>query len=536
MMFVNSAQMQEIDRIMVEEYNHPGLLLMDTAGRKSAELLLKLYDTTQRFLILCGPGNNGGDGFAVARYLYYARRSVRVRLTHSPGIYRGDAKTQYRMLVALGIDVLELELPLEDDLNRYLQGGTVIVDALLGVGTRGKLKPEIAEVIDAFRNRNNPVVALDFPTGLIGDTGALLNRPLRCEHTFAFHLPKVCHYVTPAAKYCGEVHVLDIQIRADSAERLGLKTEILDAELIRSWWHSRNPEGHKGTYGHAFVVGGSRGRPGAIALTASGAVESGAGLCTAFIPGGVVSAFHRTTHENMSVPYGTERTVHLNETAADVFGSYLADKSVVAIGPGLGNNEDTVKFLTKALPYIHIPLILDADALNILADHPALWDSVPRGTTGYQTIITPHPGEMARLSGLTTEEVQEKRYEIALQFAASHKVIVVLKGAGTIIAAPNGYVYVCPAGNPGMASGGTGDTLTGIMAGFVAQGYPPLRAAALAVYVHGYSGDLVERLFGFEGVTASKIIRFTGAALKEILTGERIAPLTAYTRHTTDNH
>jgi NAD(P)H-hydrate epimerase len=238
----------------------------------------------------------------------------------------------------------------------------------------------------------------------------------------------------------------------------------------------------------------------------------------------------------MSVPYGTERTVHLNETAADVFGSYLPDKSVVAIGPGLGNNEDTVKFLAKALPYIQIPLILDADALNILADHPALWDSVPRGTSGYQTIITPHPGEMARLSGLTTEEVQDKRYEIALQFAASHKVIVVLKGAGTIIAAPNGNVYVCPAGNPGMASGGTGDTLTGIMAGFVAQGYPPLRAAALAVYVHAHSGDLVERLFGFEGVTASKIIRFTGAALKEILTGEHVLPLTSYTKHaSTDN-
>jgi NAD(P)H-hydrate epimerase len=312
--------------------------------------------------------------------------------------------------------------------------------------------------------------------------------------------------------------VLDIGILPQAVQQAGIKHRLMDDELMREWHKTRPADSHKGTYGHVLLAGGSKGMSGAIALATTGAVEIGAGLCTAFIPGAITCAFNRSTLESMSVPYGTERTHHLNATSAEVMAAYLEGKNTAAIGPGLGLTDETREFLPAILAKLpdHFPLVLDADALNILAEQPELWKHL-----GPKTVLTPHPGEMARLMGLQTPEVQQHRLELALELAKRRSVVVVLKGAGTLVTSPDGSAYICAAGNPGMATGGAGDVLTGAIAGLLAQGYKPIRAAAMGVYLHATTGDRLEQLYGQEGVTALKLARNLGRTLREMLTGER---------------
>lgn len=513
-MFVaNNAQIREADQWMTSEYAFPSLLLMESAARKSAEKILELYPAISHFLVLCGKGNNGGDGLATARYLHLAGKTVWCLLMDLPGVYEGDAKTNLKIVQELGLKLTVFENEPVEKIEQYLQSGTVVIDAMLGTGIEGELRDPVAKVVTLFNGFRNEKIALDMPSGLSGNTGQIFSRPLACAHTLTFQLPKICHFVTPASLYCGHIHVVDIGIYPEVIERLGIHTRLIDPALIRQWHRPRSPEEHKGSFGHVLVAGGSKGMSGAVAMATQGATEIGAGLCTAFIPGAISCSFHRTTLENMSLPYGTDRTAFLNTTAAEVFGTYLEGKRVIAIGPGLGLNDDTRGFLKATLEHLQgHKLVLDADALNILAESPELWDMLPE-----QTILTPHPGEMARLMGEETGKVQANRFEMARKLATERKLIIVLKGAGTIIASPDGNVYLCSAGNPGMATGGTGDVLTGAIAGLLSQGYAPLRAAAIAVFIHATTGDLLQELVGPEGITAQKVMRNLGRTLKAIL-------------------
>jgi NAD(P)H-hydrate epimerase len=517
MFITNAAQIREIDRVMMEEYAFAPLLLMETAGRKAADKIGRLYENVSQFLILCGAANNGGDGLVVARYLHQMGRKVWVLFSHSPQTFRGDTLINFEIVMHAGIRHSSFGETEPKEIEAFLKEGTIIIDALVGTGLRSELREPAFSMIAYFKQINNGVVALDMPSGLLADTGAVLTPPLRCEHTLTFQLPKFCHYVTPAANFCGKVHVIDIGIYPHIPDRLGIKSHLLTDELIAGWYRPRDKDSHKGSYGHVLLAGGSRGKAGAIALSAQSANMIGAGLCTAYIPGSAVSAFHRTTLENMSVAYGKENVPYLNGTAADVFLSYLADKNAVVIGPGLGHTQDTADFFANVLPHIQLPLILDADALNLLADDASLWDNLPA-----QTILTPHPGEMARLIGADSRQVQARRLESALQLAVERKVIVVLKGAGTLIALPDGTLYVCQEGNPGMATAGSGDVLAGAIAGLVAQGYSPAQSAAMGVYIHARAGDRIARIDGVEGVVASKLMRALGMTLKDILyTGQQ---------------
>jgi NAD(P)H-hydrate epimerase len=515
MRVTNNAQIREMDRIMVEEYQYPSLLLMETAGRKAAERILALYPAISRFLICCGPGNNGGDGLVVARYLQQAGKTVWLVFAQPADKFKGDAETNYKIVERSDLDHAVFAEVSDAQLSQFLHRGTIIIDAILGSGLQGELREPAASMLAHLRNKPNSVVALDMPSGLLGDTGAVLSRPLKCEYTLTFQLPKICHYVSPASQYCGRVETIDIGIYPSIEERLGLRTHLTTSDLIAEWYRPREQTTHKGNYGHVLFAGGSKGMAGSVAMATQAATEMGCGLCTAFIPGAISCAFHRTTLENMSIPYGTDYTPQLNETAADVFGTYLADKSAVGIGPGLGNSADTQAFMRNALPLISCPKVLDADALNILTACPDLWEQL-----GEQTILTPHPGEMARLMDQQTQEIQQRRLEYALQLARERNVIVVLKGAGTIVAAPLGEAYFCQHGNPGMATGGAGDVLTGAITGLLAQGYTPLQAAVIGVDLHARAGDTIARQNGLEGVTATKIMRSLGATLQTVL-GER---------------
>ncbi|MBX3100932.1 MAG: NAD(P)H-hydrate dehydratase [Bacteroidetes bacterium] len=522
MLITNSAQIREIERIMIEEYCYPSLLLMETAGRRCAEFLLRTYPDTRDFLILCGPGNNGGDGIVIARYLYSQGRHPQVFYTRPSTQMTGDVQVNFQILEKAGIPHTYYTDNTAADLARYLKEtpSCVVVDALLGTGTRQALKSPVKDILDTVREYpQHAVVAIDLPSGLLGDTGVLLNEPLSCAHTLALELPKICHYVQPAAEYCGKVEVIDLYMYGTILDRLGIKFELLNDTLIREWYLPRRENTHKGSYGHVMLAGGSKGKPGAIGLAAQAALEVGAGLCTAFIPGSITTAFHRQGMEHMSIPYGSENAAYLNETAGDVFGSYLEDKSAVVLGPGLGNTPETAVFLRKALERIKLPTVLDADALNILAEHPDLWKLIAENSDGYysNTVITPHPGEMARLLGVDTDDIQKRRYEQALKLAQLRKVVVVLKGAGTLIAAPNGTAYICTAGNAGMATAGAGDVLSGVVAGLMAQGYNSLKAAAMGVYLHASAGDCLTAELGPEGVTAGKISSAVSPVLHQIV-------------------
>ena len=514
MLVADATQIRAIDRKMIADHHFPGLLLMETAGRKSADYLLQHYPHIGRYLICCGPGNNGGDGMVVARYLAHAEKEVLVVFSHPPEKMQGDALTQWNILkhhptikncVFTNEEVTEI--------RTFLAEGAVVVDALLGTGLKDKVQDPILSLLNFLRGMRQTVVALDVPSGLSCDTGTVFTPPIRCEATLTYQIPKICHYITPASPFCGKVTVLDLGIYPTILDSAGIKVQVVTDDLIRQWYIPREKDVHKGTYGHTLLAGGSKGKGGAIALSANAATEIGAGLCTAFIPGSVACSFHRTTLENMSIPYGTQNVPYLNETSAEVFVSFLKDKSVVGIGPGLGNNPDTYQFLRNVLPEIRQTLILDADALNLIAEHPELWERLPQETP---VIITPHPGEMSRLTGQTVDEIQHSRLEIALDFAHKKNVFVLLKGAGTIVAAPTGEAYISAIGNPGMATGGSGDALLGVVAGLISQGYPVPEAAAMGVYIHAYAGDMVMDMYGHEGVTATKLIRNLGAALKRI--------------------
>lgn len=457
----------------------------------------------------------------IARYLNRMGKSVKLLFVNDPEEYVGDAQTNYRIISQMGIPCERFDPARPVEVRNLVADGTILIDALLGTGAKGPLRTPVAELINSLRPLHISVVAIDLPTGLNADTGHFETQPLRCDYTLTFQLPKVCHFVTPAAGFCGKIVLIDLGVYPEVIHSMKLNTFIMDHETTRRWYVPRDQNVHKGTYGHVLAAGGSKGKSGAIALTSRASLEMGAGLCTAFIPGSVSCAFHRTTLENMSIPYGTNNTAFLNETAAEVFLSYLTDKSVVAIGPGLGNNSDTRDFLKGCLPHLTLPVVLDADALNLLAEHPEIWSCITHDNEQPRFIITPHPGEMARLMNVNVPDVQEKRLECARTLAAQRNVIVVLKGAGTVVAAPNGTAYISTVGNPGMASAGVGDVLTGVIAGLIAQGYNLLKAAVMGVYLHAISAEIVVELFGHEGVTASKIARYLGAALKKVIESDQ---------------
>lgn len=511
MFLANTQQIREADRIMIEENKFPGLLLMETAGRRATEEILKLYPERSLYLILAGPGNNGGDGLVIARYLQVAGKVVQLLLSHDPIKYKGDAAINYKALSGSGVSCTLYESEKASGLLEDLPKDCLLIDALLGTGISSGLRELIAGMIDYFSQQNLETVAIDLPSGLSADTGNIFNPCLQASHTFTFQLPKLCHYLSPAATFCGETHVLDIGIWPRVVESLGIQRYLSSPEFIRQVYKSRVKESHKGTYGHVLTIGGSAEMAGAAALSSRAALFMGAGLSTAFVPPAAKAAFFGSdSPEVMCRSYTEGHAEHFSREAAAEAVQQLKGKSALIIGPGMDQDPDCAEFLAELLPQVRIPLVMDADALNLLSKYPELQQILPP-----QTILTPHPGEMKRLTG--KNDIQKFRLERAETFAHSSGAIVVLKGAGTVIALPDGRSWVNPTGNSGMATAGSGDVLAGAIAALLAQGYAPEEAAVLAVYLHGKAGDRYAEVKGAEGLTAVKIMEELSPALKEIL-------------------
>jgi ADP-dependent NAD(P)H-hydrate dehydratase / NAD(P)H-hydrate epimerase len=510
MKLVTAAEMRELDRLAIEEVGIPSLVLMENAGRSTYQVLRREFPQLRGpIVVLAGRGNNGGDGFVVARYLAHEGLPVNVLLMASRDQVRGDALVNLAILEQIGVEVEEV---LGEDrlsgVTHRLSRAELVVDALLGTGLNSPVRGLLAQVITRVNQARPPVLSVDIPSGLSADTGEILGAAVEAQVTVTYGLPKIGQILPPGRDLVGRLWLVDISIPPALAQ--GVKTELAEAAEMRGLLPPRPFASHKGTFGHLVVVAGSEGKTGAATLTAEAGLRTGAGLVTAAVPAGLNDILEVKLTEAMTLPLPEAGgTRSLGEKAWGPLRDFLADKTALALGPGLGTHPETQELVRALVRDCPLPMVIDADGVNALAGRP----EVLHGAAGPR-ILTPHPGEMARLLGLTSREVQSRRLDLTRSFAAAHGVWVVLKGAQTVVAAPQGHVSLNPTGNPILASGGTGDVLTGLIGGFLAQGLAPWDAARLGVFLHGLAADYLEENFGPRGHLAGDLL----ACLPELLT------------------
>jgi NAD(P)H-hydrate epimerase len=499
MKVLTAAEMREVDRLTIEA-GIPGIVLMENAGHRVMEFLGERFAplSAQRIVVLCGKGNNGGDGLVIARQLYSRAcpAELYVVLLAAPAELKGDAAANYRMLAACGCPV-HAAIPVE------ARCATLVIDALLGTGVVGAASGAMLEGIRAI-NREFPlaqVLAVDIPSGMPSDTGAPGGETARADYTVTFTAPKVAQVMPPNCDAVGELVVRPIGSAARLYQDVWLS--LVEPPMFRELLAPRAPSGHKGTYGHALIVAGSRGKSGAAAMCGLAALRAGAGLVTVAAAASAIAEIAMHAPELMTEPLRETESggIALN---ADI-GGVAHGKTVIAIGPGLGRAPHIAALVNGLVESCAQPMVLDADALV----------QSPAGN-GRTRVLTPHPGEMARLTGKTTAEVQADRIGIARAYAMEHEVTLVLKGQRTVLAFPDGRVWVNPTGTPAMGTGGTGDILTGLITGLLAQ-FPdrPDEAVAAAVYLHGRAGELGAEACGEQYLIATDILHYLPDAMEE---------------------
>lgn len=511
MKLATAEQMRELDRRAIQEVGIPGILLMENAGRGAAELIRERYGPRPRKVaVLCGRGNNGGDGLVIARHLRNWGWDVRVYLFAPKGEVTGDAKVNLDIWIRMGGEVVEVlgdgAIP---SLREDLALREVLVDALLGTGLKDEVKGLMRQAIELVNSLGKPVVAVDIPSGLHATTGKVLGAAVRADLTVTFGLPKVGQVVHPGADLVGDLRVVDISIPKGLIEEADLDHVLLDPEeLTLAPLGPRPKDVHKGNYGHLLLVAGSTGKTGACAMAAEAALRVGTGLVTAAVPGSLNPILEVKLTEVMTEPLPDEGGFFSPEALPKAL-ELLGGKSAIAIGPGMGQGAGARALVREIVRAARVPMVIDADGINCLVGALEVLKE-----KGAPVILTPHPGEMARLLGTTPKEVQGDRIGVARSFAREHDVILVLKGARTVVAEPSGKVFINPTGNPGMASGGMGDILTGMIGGFLAQGMDPIEAAKLGVYLHGLSGDMAREDLGEPYLSATDLLRYLPKAMR----------------------
>jgi NAD(P)H-hydrate epimerase len=514
MRVLNSAQMRQADRRTIDEIGVPALVLMENAGREVAAAIEAAHPEwlEGRVTVLSGRGNNGGDGFVVARTLRERGVDVGVVLIGRAAEVRGDARTNLDILGRLGIAVLEIP----DGQTWELHGSEIgraalIVDAIFGTGLSAPLSGLLETIVADVNESGVPVVSIDLPSGLSADCAEPIGCSIRANMTVTLAAPKLPLVLAAADNRAGDVIVADIGIPRDVINDIdGRRLEVLTGSWARGCIQPRSRDSHKGDYGHVLVVGGSRGKTGAAHLAALGALKSGAGLVTVATPAGCQDVVASLAPEYMTEGI-READGGLDPNDVD----RLLDTAawdVAAIGPGLGRSPSTMEFVRRFLERASVPVVIDADGLFAVGDDP----QVLSGHGGRVIVVTPHPGEMGRLVGRSADEVQMDRLEVAESFAATRRVYVVLKGHRTLVATPDRRVFINPTGNPGLATGGTGDVLTGAISAWLAQGREADVACSLGVYLHGIAGDLAKADESEVAMTAGDVAARLGSALRQV--------------------
>jgi ADP-dependent NAD(P)H-hydrate dehydratase / NAD(P)H-hydrate epimerase len=519
MKVTTTEEMRQIDRVTSERHGVPSLTLMENAGTHVADYVLRRYPRAERICVLCGKGNNGGDGFVAARKLHEAGKQVDVLLLGEPAEVKGDAVAMLAKLpVAPSVIRSEEELrsvwhgsptrvhgsETRATQSSALGNADLILDAILGTGFKPPVTGLFAAAIELINALPVPVIAVDIPSGAGAD--AFAPEPhLRCraDAIVTFTAPRPAHVFADLTR--GEIVVGQIGSPPEAIQSQ-LNLEVIAWPDIQACFAPRAPDANKGSFGHVLTLGGSLGKSGAAAMAGMAALRAGAGLSTVATPRSVLPMVAGFAAELMTEPLAETEAgaISLSATEYGRLDAIVAGKTVLALGPGISRQADTVQFIHAIVDRYPQPLVMDADGLNAFAGSTGKLNGSTR-----PMVVTPHPGEMARLAGISTEQVQQDRIGVARSFAREHHCIVVLKGHRTLIAEPDGHVWVNMTGNPGMATGGTGDVLTGLIAGMIAQ-FPNdlVRAVCAAVWLHGYAGDRVASTWSEQHLTATDLLGF----------------------------
>lgn len=516
MIVVTSKEMRELDRLTIQKYGVPSLTLMERAGEGVASALLRRFGRAAKggVLVVAGKGNNGGDGLVVARHLKKKRIPCEVVLLARKEELSRDAAEKLHAYLKVKGKLFEVTPESLSQLSERLKGKRLLVDAILGTGLKEEVRGLYAEAIAVMNTSGLPIVAVDLPSGLDTDRGEPLGTAVKTEMTVTLGFPKLGQVIYPGLSYVGELVVAEIGIHPGAVEEVQPQTELLEEGDIRWLVPSREPDTHKGTYGHLLVIAGSRGKTGAAILACRAAMRVGAGLVTLAASRSLNNIFASSLVEVMTEPLKDDSGAEIEPLNDHDWRRLLDKKSALLFGPGIGVKDSGRNTLRRLLKNVEIPWVIDADGLNILAEEVErlrFAKSPP--------VLTPHPGEMARLIGADTAAVNRDRIGVARSFARDHRCHVVLKGARTVIATLDGRVFINPSGNPGMASGGMGDVLSGMLAGFLTQGFQVEDALRLGVFLHGFVADQLAEEKGEIGMIASDVIERLPAGMKALKEG-----------------
>ena len=508
-----SEMMAHFDRKAEESYNVPSLLLMENAGSSVADYILSLDEEIYTAVVVAGTGNNGGDGFVVARHLHQNEVSTTVIVVGNPEKIKGDARTNFEIVKTIpGINLFKAENYNEwAELLPFIEGADVVIDALFGTGLKRPLEGFYADVVNDINFAAKKIISVDIPSGLSANTWEEIGPAIYADATVTFEAFKIAHLFPPAEDHVGELVLARIGIPPEAYEEdeyLPYRFVYPDGLFPRKLF-MRESGSHKGDYGHVLIIAGSKGKTGAAVMAGAAALKSGAGLVTVATPESVLPTVASFMPELMTYPL-KDRDGFISEKAIDQLAEVLEGKTVVAVGPGIGTEEETERFLKALIEKVRVPLVLDADAINLLARE----EKLPSFSSF--TVITPHPGEFSRLIRKPKQEIMADRLNIALNFSLQHNLVLVLKGYRTLVATPDGVVYINGTGNPGMATGGSGDILTGMIAGFLAQAedHELEESVIEAVGFHGLAGDLASLDLTQPYLTATDLLDYLPEAFK----------------------
>jgi NAD(P)H-hydrate epimerase len=516
MKIVTAAQMKALDEKMIRDHAIGALALMEKAGSGVADVILTLLEQNQwlpKVIFFAGKGNNAGDAFVAARLLEGKGVKTQTFLLSSLDEVKGEAKENLKKLKSAGGHLTEVKSGKNlAELLSNVEDVPIVVDGIVGTGSKGRLQGLFAEAADLMNSKNFlATVAIDIPSGLDLDEGYAGGTAVQADHTVTLGLPKRGLVSQKGLEWTGTLHVIDLGIPDVLIKETDCHEFLLFPKNL-SLPLKRKRLSHKGTYGHLLILGGSLGLTGAPSLAALAALRSGAGLVTVGIPESLNSILEVKLTEPMTLPLPEAQPGFMGLKALDRILEFLKRSNALVIGPGLGTHEETAQLVQQLVQRVEIPMVIDADGLNVLAHDVSFLKKAKA-----PIILTPHPGEMGRLIGQSSEEVQSHRWEVARMMAKEFNVITILKGAGTVVVAPEGSLFINVTGHPGMATGGMGDLLSGMLGGLIAQGMDPLESAKLGVYLHGACGDEVSSQLGFEqGLLASDLLGFIPRKLKEI--------------------
>jgi len=503
MKVVTSQQIREIDRKAIEENNLSGLTLMENAGLGIFQSLKNIYTDLRlkKAIIFAGSGNNGGDGFVVARHLYNYGVKVKVFLQASFNKIKGEAGENLNIIDEMGVELIEAETVKLEEIQEAMQNSDLIIDAILGTGLQGKVTGLKAKIIELINVAGKEVVAIDVPSGLNADTGKIEGPCIKATHTITLALPKIGLLLFPGASYAGNVTVVNIGISSYLLKNKKLKTNMVTKEIVKSLLPSRAAYTHKGSFGKVLILAGSIGMTGAAYLASEAAMRSGTGIVVLGIPRSLNPIMEVKLTEVMTLPLAETKKQSLGEKAEKTVSKLMKDFSVLGIGPGISRQLETQRLVRKIIEKSDIPMVVDADAIYALRENITILKKVKA-----PLVITPHPGEMAKLINKGIDYILDNQLDITREIAQEFGIVVVLKGARTIVANKEGEAYINVGDNSGMATGGSGDVLTGIICSLIAQGADNFSAAIAGVYIHSLAGNLARDIKGERSMIAGDIL------------------------------